>query len=217
MTDDMARFAYPVFESGLRVRDMLVAGRDPGFEREHARFQEMLAAPAAGDPAAGPRPGTGTGPTAGFLGVRYVIACWLDEVFITGTAWRDRWNERKLEVELFGTNDRAWKFWDQARLAEQLPGGDPLEVVFLCVQLGFRGVLLEDPGKLRDWASSTRERLRVLPPEESPYDLEPDPAFAAPPRPAARGLDRMLAVFGAVALILIPCVAFLLVSEAGGR
>ena len=214
MTDDTARFAYPVIEYGLRIRDQLRAGRDPGFEREHARFKELLTVASADNGVIGPRPGT---TAAGFLGVRYVLACWLDELFITGTSWRDRWNERKLEVELYGTNDRAWKFWDQARLAEQQPGDDPLEVVFLCVQLGFRGVLLEDPGKLRDWASSTREQLRELPTEESPYDLEPDPAFAAPPRPAARGLDRMLAVFGVVALVLIPCVAFLLVSEAGGR
>src|SRR5205807_5159764 len=74
-----------------------------------------------------------------FLGVRYALACWLDEFFILNTPWEKKWNERKLEVELYGTNDRAWKFWRQAELALALPQDDAVEAFFLCVMLGFRG------------------------------------------------------------------------------
>src|SRR5262249_56273100 len=53
-----------------------------------------------------------------FLGIRYALVCWLDELFIVGTRWSARWNERKLEVALYGTHDRGWRVLGQARPAE---------------------------------------------------------------------------------------------------
>src|SRR5262245_14486193 len=46
-----------------------------------------------------------------FLGVRYALSCWLDELFVVYSPWSQDWNERKLEVALYGGNDRAWRFW----------------------------------------------------------------------------------------------------------
>lgn len=217
MRDDTALFAYPVFASALRVREQLAAGRALEFEREHSRLRELLSAPAAAA-TIGPRPaGRAAAPAAGFLGVRYALTCWADELFTQVPAWRDRWNERKLEVELYGTNDRAWRFWDQAKLASGAGDADALEVFFLCAQLGFRGTLADDPARLREWADVTRESLRELPVPESPFDLEPDPEFDAPPRRAEARFERMLGVAAAVALVLIPVAAFVLVSGLGGR
>lgn len=216
MNAETASLVYPVLEHGLRVRSGLAQGRAFTFEREHARLKELLPTSAANLGSTGPSP-SGRALPSDFLGVRYILACWVDELFITGTPWRDQWNERKLEVELFGSNDRAWKFWDQARLAEQMPSDDVLEVIFLCVQLGFRGTMLEDPVALKTWLTAARDRLRELPIEESPYELEPDPPFEAAPRHATHAYERMLAVVGIVALILVPCAAFVLISEAGGR
>lgn len=216
MNEETASYAYPILEQGLRVRHGLARGRSLLFEREHARLKELIQNPTVSASVAGPVAGSRV--TADdFLGIRYGLACWVDELFITGTPWRDQWNERKLEVELFGTNDRAWKFWDQARLAEQMPGDDALEVFFLCVQLGFRGTMLETLPALKTWLTSVRDRLRELPIEESPYELEPDPPFAAAPRHATDSFERMLVIAGAVALVLVPCAAFILISEAGGR
>lgn len=222
MRDDTARFAYPVFASALRVREQLAAGRVLEFEREHARLKDLLTAP-ADTATVGPRPAgrnggpTDTRQTAGFLGVRYALTCWVDELFTQVPAWRDRWNERKLEVQLYGTNDRAWRFWDQAKLASGAADADALEVFFLCAQLGFRGTLADDPAKLREWADATREHLRELPVPESPFDLEPDPEFDAAPRRAEIRFERMIGVAAAVALVLIPVAAFVLVAGLGGR
>ena len=212
MTNLTANCVYPVIEHGLRIRDVLTRGEALSFEREHTRLREMLLDPGPSNAMLGPRPGDRIA-TGEFLGIRYALVCWLDELIITGTAWRDQWNERKLEVELYGSNDRAWKFWDQARLAEQQPQQDALEVYFLCVQLGFRGILLEDRDKLREWANQTRAVLRELPVVESPYDLQPPPAFAAPPRRGWSALQRMVLIWGIVALIFIPVMAFLLVAN----
>lgn len=216
MTDDTAGYAYPILEHGLRVRAGLARGQTYAFEREHARLKELLLAPTAAAGVAGPVP-TGKIATPGFLGIRYGLACWADELFITGTPWQSQWNERKLEVELYGSNDRAWKFWDQARFAEQQPADDALEVFFLCVQLGFRGTMLEDPAKLKDWLATVRDRLRELPVEESPYDLLPDPPFEAAPRYGGANFQRMLSVGAVVVLAAAPLIAFLVVSELGGR
>ncbi|MCE9562681.1 MAG: DotU family type IV/VI secretion system protein [Planctomycetes bacterium] len=217
MREDTAMFAYPVFASALRVREQLSAGRALEFEREHSRLKELLSA-AAMTATIGPKPaGRASAPAAGFLGIRYALVCWVDELFTQVPTWRDRWNERKLEVELYGTNDRAWRFWDQAKLASGAADVDAMEVFFLCAQLGFRGTLADDPNKLREWSDVTRESLRELPVPESPFDLEPDPEFDAPPRRAEFRFERMLGVGAAVALVLIPIAAFILVSSLGGR
>ena len=57
---------------------------------------------------------------------------------------------------LYGSRDRAWKFWDQAEIALRRPntprlstppGPDALETFFLCIVLGFRGKYLENPAQ----------------------------------------------------------------------
>jgi type VI secretion system protein ImpK len=217
MRDDTAFFAYPLFASALRVREQLATGRALEFEREHSRLKELLSA-AAVTATIGPRPaGRGNPMPVGFLGIRYALTCWVDELFTQVPAWRDRWNERKLEVQLYGTNDRAWRFWEQAKLASAAGDVDAQEVFFLCAQLGFRGTLADDPNKLGEWSEVTRESLRELPVPESPYDLEPDPEFDAPPRQAEFRFERMLGVAASVSLVLIPITAFILVSRLGGR
>lgn len=221
MHDATARFVYPVLETGLRLKRRLGRGAPPPLDREHARLKELLFAPTPADPLFGPvgqSPDPGrrqAADRAGFLGVRYALACWLDELFTRAPEWADRWNERKLEVELYGTNDRAWKFWEQARLAEQAPADDALEVFYLCVRLGFRGSLGEDPARLAEWLSAARERLSRLPPHQSPYDLEPDPAPDVPPRFGERRYERMLRAAGAALLVATPVVGFLLAFRAG--
>src|SRR5262249_62306200 len=94
-----------------------------------------------------------------FLGIRYALVCWLDEIFILDSPWASEWNERKLEEGLYGTNDRAWKFWEQARKAEARPGTDALEVYYLCVVLGFRGDLRNAPERLAGWRNTIESRI----------------------------------------------------------
>src|SRR5207253_5972906 len=74
-------------------------------------------------------------------------------------SWESAWNERKLEVGLYGTNDRAWKMWEQAKKAESRSGTDALETYYLTVMMGFRGDLRDNVDKLRTWTSNTQARI----------------------------------------------------------
>src|SRR5262249_59968370 len=102
--------------------------------------------------------------------------------------WSTEWNERKLETSLYGTNDRAYAFWEQAKRAEARPGSDSLEVMFLCVMLGFRGDRREEPDKLQAWVNATQARIARS--QGKQFELPPEsPAPTnVPPR---RGLERL--------------------------
>ena len=103
-------------------------------------------------------PGTMSGGSDN-LGPRYALACWLDELFIQDSNWSAQWNENKLETQLFGLNDRAWEFWRQAKAAEERADEELLRTLYLCVSLGFRGQLREDPVTLDRWMD--RMKIRV--------------------------------------------------------
>ena len=148
-----------------------------------------------------------------FLGMRYALACWLDEVFVLHSPWSQEWNERKLEVALYGSNDRSWRFWQQAKLAEHRPSADALEVFFLCAMLGFRGEFREYPDKLRAWVSANQQRLTERGNVEWPHPQELEPSIHVPPLRGREGFRRMVLLCGAAILVLIPVVAFLVVQQ----
>src|SRR6185312_5642130 len=116
-----------------------------------------------------------------FLGIRYALVCWLDELFTSDRIWQAAWNERKLEVELYGSNDRAWKFWQQAALAQARPAADALEAAYLCVTLGFRGKLRDQADRLEPWIAAARLRLGKVDELSWAYAAEPEPATDVPP------------------------------------
>ena len=95
----------------------------------------------------------------GFLGIRYALACWLDEIFIGDSAWKEKWNANKIETHLFGINDRASEFWKQAQRAQSRPTRDTLEVFYLCVMLGFRGELIDSPNEVIAWRESVEPQI----------------------------------------------------------
>lgn len=94
--------------------------------------------------------------SAGFLGIRYALVCWLDELFISHTQWGEDWRQHALEVERYRSNDAAFRFWEQAQRAEGQAGTDALEVFYLCVMLGFRGEYRDQPQYLHDWVERVR-------------------------------------------------------------
>lgn len=225
MTDSLAEFVYPIVELGLDLKADLQRGMRLSFDREHARVKELLLSPGPDMPA--DRNVANRGQVLSrsesrsreeqYLGIRYPLACWLDELFTSEPLWADRWNEQKLEVELYGSNDRAWKFWEQAKLAEQLPADDPLEIFFLCVTLGFRGTLGEDDERLEEWYRASRMRLNKPPKKTTPFDLEPDPDPNVPPRHGERLYAQMLGTLSVAMLLVIPIVGFVLTMRAGWR
>jgi type VI secretion system protein ImpK len=229
MQDDLGNLVHPVFAYGLNLRDRLDRGAAPALASEQAALKTLLQsdhdaarwAEFGGEEerqglAFRPEPDGEGRPASGerFLGARYALACWLDELFILYSPWEAAWNERKLEVALYGSNDRAWKFWDQARLAETRPTTDALEVFFLCVMLGFRGELRDDPDRLRAWVGAAQARLS-RPDPEWPHPPELEPPTNVPPLHGRDRFRQMAYVGGMVLLLLVPILTFLAVQHWG--
>ncbi len=224
MQEAVAAIVHPILARGLHLKERLDRGETPVFATEQAILEGLLTAGIA----AGNDPGdAGDDPrTVGFKGavrrsaerlmtVRYAMACWLDELFILESPWETRWNERKMEVTLNGTNDRAWRFWDLARRPETRLDRDLLETFFLCVMLGFRGDLRDRPSELRDWVEGSRTQLTRIEGLEWTPPPELTPSTRVPPLEGGERLRRMVVAGGLVFLLLTPVVAFLLIYELG--
>lgn len=173
MHEDLSNRMQDVLLYGLRLRDRVAGGNRPNLAGEQAKLLEMLG-PAGLPPPWGAVP-HGSGVL--FLGIRYALACWLDEIMLDA-GWRE-WDANHLEFVLYQTNIRYQNFWDQARLAET-GAAEALEAFFLCALLGFRGALGGQSDRLRDWVEATRSRVtrglgRELPalPEQAPEKSVP--------------------------------------------
>jgi len=223
MNDKIARQVHQVLGTGLEVQERLERGERPSFDAEHARLKGLLLGDGelryqtdyAGDTA---QPGAirntqgalrGAEP---FLGIRYALACWLDELFITDSPWAAAWAEQTQEVALYGgSSQRAWRFWEQAKKAEARPGTDALEAYLWCAMLGFRGQPPPDV-KPADWVEAARKRVVVVQSKDFPLPPERElPTFV----PKLRGRDRfgtMLRVGAGVAALAAFAVGFLLLK-----
>jgi type VI protein secretion system component VasF len=170
MRPEILSLVHRVLGHGLRLRSLLRLKREPDekfLRQEHTRLLSLLSmaheAQAFPD-YAGDRPlreEDRYGETH-FLGIRYALACWADEVIPEDAPeWvKDWWVSNNLETRLFDPlQDRNWKFWEQAALAEGRPDTDALEGYYLCVMLGFRGARREDPEALERWREMVEPRI----------------------------------------------------------
>lgn len=197
MRKETADLVLPILRHALRLKDRLRLGEKCSMATEQTELRrlfrsskETTAAAEAGDV---------------FLGIRYPLACWLDEIFImhSDSPWKKEWNEQKMETALFRTLERATWFWKQAHLAATLGDVDALEVFYLCVMLGFRGDKdkPEDINELLDWREAAEGRIgqgRLLEWPNKPQEL-PIPETNASPLTARERLRWML-ITGAVVL-----------------
>jgi type VI secretion system protein ImpK len=123
---------------------------------------------------------------------KYALVSWIDDLLIEAP-WEGRlwWKENALEVELFNTRERATLFYSKAKEASNLTRRDALEVFYVCVVLGFRGlyrdgsaVLLADqlglPVDLESWAREASRSIQ-LGQGRPPIDAMPRPGSGAPP------------------------------------
>jgi len=76
---------------------------------------------------------------------KYALVSWVDEMLVE-TVWEgsDWWSNNVLEVKFFKTRNCNEQFYLRARETSTLPQRDTLEVFYVCVILGFRG-LYRDP------------------------------------------------------------------------
>ncbi|HEY3395353.1 MAG TPA: DotU family type IV/VI secretion system protein [Lacipirellulaceae bacterium] len=105
---------------------------------------------------------------------KYALVSWIDEMLVE-TAWegRDWWGNNVLEIELFNSRECNEKFFVKARQASTITGRDALEVFYVCVILGFRGLYqdpisgaavaqtLNMPTELNEWARQTALSIRL--------------------------------------------------------
>ena len=215
MLEEIANLVYPVLTYGVRLRKRLADHDDvQDFATAQNELQGLLQsanhaqrwADFGGDAIIGHSIRADQ-----FLGIRYALVCWLDEIFILDSPWQDQWSERSLEVDLYGCRDRAWKFWEQAERASARRSTDALEVFYLCVMLGFRGNKGNNPAELQKWCERNKAQLDMgqgadftLPPEGQPRTYVPILA-------GGRRLQNMLLVAGVAFVILVPALEILLV------
>lgn len=90
---------------------------------------------------------------------KYALAAWTDEMLVDAP-WdgRDWWSNNVMEMELFSTRECYDRFYVLAKEASTLPTRDALEVFYICVVLGFRG-LYRDP----EFSTSTIQSLGLPP------------------------------------------------------
>jgi type VI secretion system protein ImpK len=207
MNSTLAQVVHPVLLHGLELFRRLQRGEEPILEEEQAILLGLLSDQPVADFTAD-RDGR-------FFGVRYALVCWLDELFILESPWSSKWNENKLEARLFGTNDRAFRFWEQAELAATRPTPDALEVFFLTVLLGFSGDRVDDPILLSSWIAATRLQLRQK--RESVWAAPPglEPETFVPRLVGRSALRTALMVSLLVLLALIPAAVLLMLRQGG--
>ena len=210
MEIDLSRHVLDVMAYGLSLKERLSGGENLLLDVENARLKQMLLGEGAirghvdyGDSVRRPvQPDE-----RDFLGARYAIACWLDEIFISDAecAWSKLWREKSLEAEIYGGGqERAWRFWSQADLADKRPGTEAVEVYFWCVMLGFRGSpSLVDP---KEWVERARRRVVASRNKEIRLPADMGLRTNVPPlrnRGRARTATRLFVLAAAAALLAL--------------
>lgn len=225
MNENIAAIVHPVIQYGLSLRARLPQLDSIDFEFEQARLQNLLLSEEESQVLAGYGKDTqeivqdgSLGDTrrlkSNFLGVRYALVCWLDEIFTSHPQSRSFWTDHKLEARLYGTNDRAWKFWEQAKLAQIMQNSSAFEVFYLCVNLGFRGDRLQQADELRSWLNQAKLRLGHVEELTFPFSTEQRRQYV----PKLDGESRfrtMTAVCWGALLFIVPLISFALIRRLG--
>ena len=212
MRPDLSDRTFDILLHGLTLRDRVRAGAALTLGSEQAKFKSLLGPANAAAPWGSendPTRSLGSDSGGEFLGLRYALTCWLDEILIDA-GWRE-WDENKLESALYRTNVRYRNFWHQAKLAEAIPdAADAQEVFLLCTVLGFHGEKGDDPAALREWVSATRSRVTRSLGKEPPPLPERAPITDVPLLTGAEAYRKMMTRLVIGLMVALPVAVFLL-------
>jgi type VI protein secretion system component VasF len=205
----------------LNLHEQLAAGAELHLGHAQAALKKMLYSLPAGqgrEPASQEsegNEGTPENEADSAFTIRYVMTCWLDELFIRYSPWSRSWSENKLEGALYGSDDGHWKFWRLAQEALERGQDEALALVHLCVLLGFRGERHACPEKVRDWIHAARTRLASSSPRfwQPPPELEP--VTHVPALHGQERLQRMAWICGLAVSVLVPVVVYFLARGTG--
>lgn len=163
MTPNFAQAIDPIFMYVLALLDRIGRGTKPVPGEEKARLRVLIDEAEAR-----------LGNMAEWNLAKYAIVSWIDEMLIEAY-WdgREWWSNNILEIELFNSRQCHEQFFLKAQQASTLPGRDALEVFYVCVILGFRGLYhdsdtsalvaqsLNLPTDLKQWARQTALSIRL--------------------------------------------------------
>lgn len=163
MTPKLTQAVDPVFLHMLDLLDRIAQGQEPSPQDERLRIRALIDQAEAL---------VGASPEWGLA--KYALVAWIDEMLVEAP-WRgaDWWSNNVLEVEAFNTRLCYEQFFVRAQEASTLERRDALEVYYICVVLGFRGLyrdpamaqhLIEAhglPSDLDQWAKQTALAIRL--------------------------------------------------------
>lgn len=208
---------HAVFGAGLDLLERLEQGHTPSVENERSKLLGLVRggsemennAQYVGDlqPTVGYRQtGSFGGDNLGgkYLGVRYALASWVDEMMLRFSPqwWAERWESDTIETRLFGgSNQRAFRFWEQAKRAEAKGGPEALEAFLWAVMLGFRGEpeTAQPPVVPKEWVDNVRRRVLQVRAVEFTLPVDRDLAPRVPP---LRGRQRLRTMLRVAALVV---------------
>lgn len=159
-----------------------------------------------------------------WLLAKYALVAWIDELLMapvwSGSEW---WVDRCLEVHYFDAPRQAHSaFFEKAREASELVNKDPIEVYYVCVLLGFRGLYHDNPtaselarqynlpADIRQWIKRTAGQIHL-----GFHNVSLEPARPAPDRTLVMdGKRRLLKwVLAAFVLAVIALIAGIFALE----
>ena len=163
MTPKLAQSVDPVFLHVLDLLDRIGDGQEPNAQEEQIRIRALLDQAEAL-----------MGRGEEWELAKYALVAWIDEMLVD-VEWqgRDWWSNNVLEVELFKTRLCNEQFYVRAKQASNLMGRDALEVFYVCVVLGFRGLYRDPnlaamftevhglPTDLKTWAKQISMSIRL--------------------------------------------------------
>lgn len=163
MTPEFARAVDPVFLHVIELLDRISSDETLSAPEERGRIRAQL-----------DRAEALAGQSRDWELAKYALVTWIDEVLIEAP-WEASayFKNNKLEFEIFKTADAYVEFYRKAQEASSLRKKDALEVFYVCVILGFRGLyrdpnhaaaLTEElglPPDLETWAKRTAEAIQL--------------------------------------------------------
>jgi type VI secretion system protein ImpK len=210
MTPPFAKAVDPIFMRVLGLLDRIEQHQPASAQDERVVLRGLLDQAEAA-----------LGQTKDWELAKHALVYWIDEVLIE-TPWdgQSYWEQNPFEVELFGIREAWSQFYYKAREAASLSKKDAIEVFYVCVVLGFRGLYREGdpaaaeahglPPSLEEWAKQAS--LAVLKSPRPSLQGGGHPGDGAPP---LEGQQRLIAACMLTALLAacLAAVGFWLVNR----
>jgi type VI secretion system protein ImpK len=163
MTPKHSLAVDPFLLQSLDLLDRIASGAEPNPQEERVRLRAFLDQGEAI-----------VGAGRDWQLTRYALVAWIDEMLVEASwSHREWWSNNVLERELFNTRECAERFFVNAKEASGLSQRDALEVYYVCVILGFRGIYSEPtlarmiteslglPEDLNVWAKQVSMSIRL--------------------------------------------------------